>query len=576
METLITTGITGGILVFVMVLIGLIFTKLYKKATKETAFIRTGLGGEKVILDGGAIVLPVVHDQILVNMQTLRLQVIRIEKDSLITSDRMRIDITADFYVRVAPNAEAVGRAAQTLGRKTLRPDDLKVLIEGKFVDVLRAVAAEMKMEELHESRSSFVEKVKATVAEDLLKNGLELETVALTNLDQTKEMFFDENSVFDTEGLTVLKRKTEDRRRERNDIEKDAQIAIEEKNLETRKQSLEYQLEQENAEAKQSSQVVREREERRKEEESATIVAEKEIEEARIQKELFIKERQIEKDKSLEISEQNKQIAIYEKSQEKSRSASEANAAKADEVRSQEAIVTAKEIETAEREKRLLIIDAEKDAESAAISIKVNAATEKAASQDKADAIKIEAQGTADAIIIKAEAEEKRYEVDAKGQADLNNAENVLSDEIIQMRIQEALIKTLPSIIAESVKPMEKIDSIRIAEMSGLNGSGGGAMNADGVVVNGGGSGSLSNEIVDAALKYKTHAPVLASLTDSLGLDLNSLEGMTAPLEKMVPARTPKVQPAKAAKVAKKAQEKSLSDKQKAYLKKDPENSAS
>ena len=35
---------------------------------------------------------------------------------------------------------------------KTMSPDELKDLVEGKFVDALRAVAAEMAMEELHEN----------------------------------------------------------------------------------------------------------------------------------------------------------------------------------------------------------------------------------------------------------------------------------------------------------------------------------------------------------------------------------------------------------------------------------------
>jgi uncharacterized membrane protein YqiK len=54
--------------------------------------------------------------------------------------------------------------------------------MEGKFVDALRAVAAEMGMEELHEKRTDFVQKVQNAVKADLEKNGLELETVSLTD----------------------------------------------------------------------------------------------------------------------------------------------------------------------------------------------------------------------------------------------------------------------------------------------------------------------------------------------------------------------------------------------------------
>ena len=47
---------------------------LYLRSGKERAFVRTGLGGQKVVLNDGAFVLPIVHDVIPVNMNTLRLE----------------------------------------------------------------------------------------------------------------------------------------------------------------------------------------------------------------------------------------------------------------------------------------------------------------------------------------------------------------------------------------------------------------------------------------------------------------------------------------------------------------------
>ena len=157
-----------GISVVTLLVIGIIFARLYKRATKETAFVRTGLGGEKVIKDGGAVVLPVVHEIIPVNMNTLRIEVEKIQKDALITKDRMRVDVKADFYLRVAPNASGISMAAQTLGTRTTRAEEVKKLMESKFVDVLRAVAAEMSMTEMHEQRADFVQIVQQSVANDL------------------------------------------------------------------------------------------------------------------------------------------------------------------------------------------------------------------------------------------------------------------------------------------------------------------------------------------------------------------------------------------------------------------------
>src|SRR5581483_10614506 len=98
-SSLILTGL--ALLAFIAIL--LVIARLYKRSSKEKAFVRTGLGGQKVIMDGGALVLPIFHDTIPVNMNTLKLEVTRFGKDSLFTKDRMRVDVVVAFFVRVLP-----------------------------------------------------------------------------------------------------------------------------------------------------------------------------------------------------------------------------------------------------------------------------------------------------------------------------------------------------------------------------------------------------------------------------------------------------------------------------------------
>ena len=172
-----------------IILIALItvgYSWFYHRSSKDLSFIRTGFGGQKVIMNGGALVVPGLHKVIPVNMTALRLEVRRAQEQALITRDRMRVDVQAEFYVRVKSTVEAIADAAQTLGQKTTQPDELKNLLEGKFVDALRTVAAKMDMNSIHEQGIDFVREVKEAVTEELIKNGLELETVSLTRLDQT------------------------------------------------------------------------------------------------------------------------------------------------------------------------------------------------------------------------------------------------------------------------------------------------------------------------------------------------------------------------------------------------------
>src|SRR3979490_954575 len=221
-----------------------LFHWLYLRSSKERAFVRTGMGGQKVVMNGGAFVLPTVHDVIPVNMNTLRLEVSRGRDKALITRDRMRVDVLSEFYVRVQASDDAIAAAAPTLGQRTMQPDALRELIEGKFVDALRTVAAEMTMEEMHEKRGEYVKRVRSVVAADLRQTGLELETVSLTQLDQTAMEFFNPSNAFDAEGLTRLTETIESRKKQRNDIEQDTMIQMRNKNLDTERQALDIDRE--------------------------------------------------------------------------------------------------------------------------------------------------------------------------------------------------------------------------------------------------------------------------------------------------------------------------------------------
>ena len=555
-------AIISGIFVIALLTLGMIVSRLYKRASKEVSFVRTGFGGQRVIINGGALVFPVLHEIIPVNMNTLRLEVRRANQQALITHDRMRVDVTAEFYVRAKPTADAIAAAAQTLGTRTMNPDQLKDLVEGKFVDALRAVAAEMAMEELHEKRVDFVQKVQQVVSEDLLKNGLELETVSLTALDQTGFEFFNPKNAFDAEGLTRLTEEIEQRRKKRNDIEQDTEVAIKSKNLDAERERLEISKEEEYARlaqereveirrAQQKALIAAQRAEKQREADEAGIVAKREVdtasilaarsvEEERIAKLRAVETAEVERAKMVELAEQDRAIAIAEKSKAQSEAQAEADRARAIAAKEEEAVITVRQVEQAERSKEVELVEARQVAEMSAISVTVAAEAEKQAALDQAEAVttlaeaeaskeKIEAQGTADAEIVKAEAAAKRYAVDAEGKRSINEANNVLSQEQIAMQVRLALIKHLPAIIAQSVKPMEQIDGIKIIQVDGLNGNSSG---------NGGGThegtskGSMADQLVSSALRYRAQSPLVDSLLEEIGLDGGDLNGMTSVLK--------------------------------------------
>ncbi|WP_035416334.1 flotillin domain-containing protein [Ferrimonas kyonanensis] len=538
-----------------LLLLGVVFSRLYVRSSKEQSFVRTGFGGQKVIMNSGAMVLPVLHEVIPVNMNTLRLEVSRKEMQALITKDRMRVDVLAEFYLRVKPDLDAIANSAQTLGRRTMHPDALKDMIEGKFVDALRSVAAEMNMDELHEQRAQFVQKVQQVVSEDLLKNGLELESVSLTGLDQTKKEFFTQDNVFDAEGLAKMTRSTEARRKEINDIEQETMVEIERKNLgaeqdklEINKQKRYAQLEQQREisirEAQQKAEIAKQQHDRQREAQEAEITAARQVEQAKIaaekqtrtaeiSKDQELKTQEIERDrllseqditrqKSVELAEQDRAIAVAEKSQQQSLADKEANQARAQAVKAEEEVMTARQVEVAQRDKQIEIIEAQKEAEKQATGVKVSAEAEKFAAEDRAEALKIEAEADAASTKIRAEASQEQYRIDAEGTRLMNEALNALNENQIALKRILSLHDALPAIIRESVKPLEQIDGMKIISVDGLNGQqsvGGGGVSDQG--------GSLPEALVNSALKHRAQAPLVDSLLKECGLD-QGLEALT------------------------------------------------
>lgn len=534
MDQLIGIGVIAAIALIGLLTVGLIFSRLYRRSSKELAFVRTGLGGQKVVMDGGAIVLPVFHECVSINMNTLKLEVSRSGADSLITLDRLRVDAVAAFFVRVIPSVDGVANAAQTLGQRTMHPDSLKELVEDKFVDALRAAAVSMSMHQLLDKRADFIQAVQNAVSEDLLKNGLELESVSLTRLDQTPIKFFDAQNAFDAEGLTKLTQQTQQRARERNEIEQDTSVAIAKKNFEATQLKLNIekdqtfatlQQEQEVAtcQAQQVAEVATITAQREREAQQAKIDAERLVQEAEVEKNRAIRQRQIEADREVQVAkieqekrttlaDQDKLISIAEKSKAQSEAEKQANEARALAARAEEQVKTAREVAIAERDKQIALVVAEQEAQQQAIGVRVAAEAEKDAAENQAQAVKI-----------KAEAQQVQYQVEANGIELRNAALNTLDAEQIAMQIKMKLLEALPGIIEASVKPMEKIDGIKIVQVDGLNrNSGGNPGNATGS-----GSGNLAEQAVAAALAYRAQQPILDAVLGEIGMKGGDLNGM-------------------------------------------------
>ncbi len=525
-------GMTAGTIIVGLVVVSVIMMSLYTRATRDKAYVRTGLGGKKVVLDGGSVILPIFHSYSWVSLSTLRLEVKRAENESMITKDRMRADITAEFYVRVKPDAENIALAAQTLGDRTNDADALKTLVEAKFVDGLRSVAATMSLRDLQEQRAEFVKSVQAAVAHDLQSNGLELESVSLTRLDQTDIKHFNPNNSFDAEGLTALTKITEERKRERNQIVRDNEVEIATKDREASLRRLTIEREQRDAELSQERDIANKTSETRAEaaraeqaarlsEETSRLDAERGIaerdaqtrqarESARIEAERGIAEREAEARKVTESARIEAAIAVAQKTEEEQAARARADEAKAAATTAEEQVITAREVEIAERAKRIAVLDARKTAEREATAITVKAAAEKEAAANLAASVKIQAEAEAEAAKIRAQGVIELGEAEARAERAKNEARNALAPAIIEFELSRARIDIIPEALEQAMKPIEKISDIRIFNAGGIGGLGGTAGHRS--------DGNAVSDLSSQLLNFTAQKPILDEILSQAG----------------------------------------------------------
>lgn len=509
-----------GIVVLALVAIGLIYAALYKKVPRGIALVRTGMGGRKVIIDGGCLSLPVFHEVRRVNLSTVQLTVRRNGEDALITRDSLRVDVTVDFYVSVEESDDGVAQAARTLGDRTFDPVKLRELIEGKLVDALRAVAAEQDMMNLHENRQDFVQRVQEIVATDLSKNGLQLESVSLTGLDQTSTDNLNPNNMFNATALKLTAERVARETQARAEAEANAKIADARESARAEEETIRARETVERSEIEKERGVAIYRSESQAESRKAEIASNQAAENAELEKDEALRARAIERDRKLKISEQEQRIAVAEKSESESQAQARAEKARQERVVAEEAVRTAQEQAAAERQKQVSVIRAQEEAEVDATRVRVSA-------DARREAVELEAQGRRQAAEqdkaaaeFHAQAVRAEKEAEAEGIRAVNEAKNTLSSDLIAHAERLRELEVAPEVLRELVAPFEGVGenmrSVFIHGLGNTNGSG-----ANGSSGNATQPRSVMEDLFGQIMNYSTVGPALKEIGGQLGIDL-------------------------------------------------------
>lgn len=172
------------LIIFIMITL-IMYLRLFVRARKDVAIVRTGFGPERIIIDGGAVVLPGLHDITQIGLCTHRIGIYCAGMQALTTKDGYRVNLEAEFYMHVELDAESISKAARTLGRRTMETLSLKEIIDGKCVNALRTVVKEFPFPDIAEYPNDVMNKVCSILTADIADNGLKLESASLISISQ-------------------------------------------------------------------------------------------------------------------------------------------------------------------------------------------------------------------------------------------------------------------------------------------------------------------------------------------------------------------------------------------------------
>lgn len=421
----------GVVIVFLLGILGM-FKAFYNKVPQGTALIVNDLSSSPKVHFTGAIVYPVIYKKELMKISLITLEVDRRGKDGLICRDNMRADITVAFYLRVNETPQDVLKVAKAIGAE--RASDkaaVNELFNAKFSEALKTVGKQIDFVKLFENRQEFRDRIVEVIGNDL--NGYVLEDVAIDYLEQTSKASLDPSNILDAEGIRKITELTAAQNVITNELERNEQLAITKKNVETREAMLALERQQADAEARQKREI-------------ATIQAREQAETAKVQEEERLKSEQarITTQETLDIREQNRMREVEVAEQNRQR-----------------AVVI--EIEKVHRAKDLEIVSREREVELQRI--------------DKEKALEIQRKDIAnvirDRIIVEksvAQEEERIKEVREVSEADRSKQVKIIA---AQAKAEEELVRQVKQAEADETSSKHKAVEMTVTAQAELEAAG-------------------------------------------------------------------------------------------------------
>lgn len=503
-----TSQIAIGLLIFFasIIVIGTAFivvaSKFYIKVGPDEAIVKTGMGGMNVIIDGGALVWPVIHRYEKMDLTLKSFEIAREGAEGLICKDNIRADIKCAFFIRVDKTTEEIKEVAQSIGCKRASVvETLRELFDAKFSEALKTVGKQFEFVELYDKRDKFKNEILKVIGTDL--NGYRLDDCAIDYLEQTRLELLNPNNILDAEGIKKITELTSSEKVKENHFTREREKTLKKQDVEAAEAILELERQRIEAferqkrevaeiQARENATAAKVIEENRLASERAKIAADEEIGIATENKQRTIlvaqrnKERtdavemeRITRDKTLEATERERVVGLAIVEKDKALEVEKRNIQEVirerviverSVVEEQQKIKDAEAFATADRTKRVEVTAAEMAAEQSLVREIKAAEAAKKASESYAAKIRIESEAHRDeaeqnaaATKLLAEATRAQHAAQGLAEAEVMQAKAGATQEqgLAEARVLREKFASEAQGITEKAKAMKDLDGV-------------------------------------------------------------------------------------------------------------------
>jgi len=419
--------IIAGLSVAVVLLILGTFARMLRKVGPNQALIRYGLGGTRIVQGGAGLVLPLLHQAQELSLELMSFDVA--PQQDLYTIQGVAVNVEAVAQLKIKSDPDSIRTSAEQFLTKDARSREglIRLVMEGH----LRGIIGQLTVEQIVKQPEMVAERMRANVAEDVAKMGLEVVSFTLKEVK-------DKNQYIENMGRPDIAR-----------IKRDADIATVEAERDT---------------AIRQATTMREAAVARAQADQERVLAEtqSQAKQAEAQKDLAVK-------KALYEAESKKQQAQADKAYEIQTNVMQqqvvAEAVNVERVR-KEGEIKVQEAEITRRERELAAtVLKQADAERQKIQTLAEAERQRLALEatGRAEAQKIEGTAAADVIRLKGTAEAEIIKAKGQSEAGAMQLKAGAFADYNQAAILDKLLAGFPEVVRAFAEPLSKVDKITI-----------------------------------------------------------------------------------------------------------------